>query len=157
MSENSKQTDDRPGATSRRTFLDILLGVTALAWLGSVIYPVFRFLLPPKQPALNLSSLNAGPLEAFEINSSKIIRFGRNPVILIREKSGKMKAFSAKCTHLDCNVQYKDDTEQIWCACHNGLYDLEGRNISGPPPRPLQRYTVSVVKDEIILSKSEGA
>ncbi|MCF7905120.1 MAG: Rieske (2Fe-2S) protein [Candidatus Marinimicrobia bacterium] len=156
MIENKENSNKDKATTSRRSFLDMALGVTALAWFGSVVYPVFRFLLPPKQPAIDLNSLNVGPLDEFKNNSSKIVRFGRAPVLLVREKSGKMKAFSAKCTHLDCNVQYKDDTEQIWCACHNGLYDLEGRNVSGPPPRPLQRYEVSVVNKNIIISRNEG-
>jgi Rieske Fe-S protein len=41
----------------------------------------------------------------------------------------------------------------IWCACHNGKYDLNGHNISGPPPRPLEEYRVIVQKDEIFISK----
>lgn len=157
MSEGNEQQDQNRLVTSRRSFLDILLGVSLVAWLGAVFYPVIKFLLPPKQPALDVNSLNVGPLAEFQLNSSKILRFGRHPVLLIRDKIGNLKAFSARCTHLDCNVQYKDDTEQIWCACHNGIYDMEGRNVSGPPPRPLQRYTVSVVDEKIVITRSEGA
>jgi Rieske Fe-S protein len=53
-------------------------------------------------------------------------------------------------------VQYKDDTKQIWCACHNGIYDLKGRNVSGPPPRSLDNYIVKVVNDEIIITTQAG-
>ena len=56
----------------------------------------------------------------------------------MRTPDGQFRAFSAVCTHLDCTVQYKADTSQIWCACHNGLYDLSGNVVSGPPPRPLE-------------------
>ncbi len=56
----------------------------------------------------------------------------------------------------NCIVQYKQDTKQIWCACHNGVYDLNGRNISGPPPKPLENYDVKVVKDEIIITTQAG-
>ena len=52
-------------------------------------------------------------------------------------RTGNYRALSATCTHLGCIVQYRSDLQEIWCACHNGLYDLNGRNISGPPPRPL--------------------
>ena len=65
-------------------------------------------------------------------------------------------ALAATCTHLDCIVQYREDTKQIWCACHNGVYDLNGRNISGPPPRPLKIFDVKVVKDEIIITTQTG-
>jgi Rieske Fe-S protein len=50
-------------------------------------------------------------------------------------------------------VQYRGDLKQIWCACHNGLYDLHGRNVSGPPPRPLDEYSVNVINDEILVSR----
>ena len=157
MNESTEQLDPKKKVTSRRSFLDMLLGASLIAWLGAVIYPVVRFLMPPKQPTIDVNSLSVGPLEEFSLNSSKILRFGRNPVLVIRDKVGDMKAFSARCTHLDCNVQYKNDTEQIWCACHNGFYDMEGRNVSGPPPRPLQRYVVSVIDEKIVITRSEGA
>jgi Rieske Fe-S protein len=51
-------------------------------------------------------------------------------------------------------VQYKDDTRQIWCACHNGIYDLNGHNVSGPPPRPLEEYVVNVAEGDIVVSRS---
>jgi len=51
-------------------------------------------------------------------------------------------------------VQYKADTSQIWCACHNGLYDLAGNVVSGPPPRPLERLTVNQRGDDIVVSRT---
>ena len=73
-------------------------------------------------------------------------------MILIQTEKGNFKAFYATCTHLDCIVQYKPDTNQILCACHNGIYDLKGRNVSGPPPKPLDELIVKIIKDEIIIS-----
>jgi Rieske Fe-S protein len=43
--------------------------------------------------------------------------------------------------------------QQIWCACHNGLYDINGQNISGPPPRPLDEFVVKIINNEITVSK----
>jgi Rieske Fe-S protein len=42
----------------------------------------------------------------------------------------------------------------MWCACHNGHFDLSGRNISGPPPRPLDSLTVNVQGDQIVVRKT---
>jgi cytochrome b6-f complex iron-sulfur subunit len=72
---------------------------------------------------------------------------------LLRTASGEFRAFEAVCTHLDCTVQFKKDLGVIWCACHNGKYDLNGRNISGPPPRPLNPYKVIVQGEEVFVSK----
>ena len=78
---------------------------------------------------------------------------GLGDVVLIRTADGQFRAFDAICTHLDCTVQYQPDTSQIWCACHNGHFDLTGRNVQGPPPRPLDAYDVNVRGEEIVVSK----
>ena len=137
----------------RRQFTNLILGGGLLGWLGSVLYPVIAYLKPPRVPEANVQTVKAGTAEDFPPNTAQIIKFGRQPVILIRTEGGEFRAFAATCTHLDCIVQYRGDLKQIWCACHNGLYDLRGRNVSGPPPRPLDEFTVNVVADEIMVSK----
>jgi Rieske Fe-S protein len=140
---------------NRRKFLNYIIGGGVLGWLGSVLYPLFSFLKPPPVAEANVNSIKAGSAADFPPNSARIVKFGRKPVILIRTDSNEFRAFAATCTHLDCIVQYRTDTKQIWCACHNGVYDVRGRNISGPPPRPLDVFSVNIVNDEIIISKSK--
>ena len=142
---------------SRRRFLDYLLGTGLLLWLASVLYPVARFLIPPKLAAADVTSVEAAKVDELAPNSFKIFRFGRKPVILVRQADGSYRALSARCTHLDCTVQYQPDTQQVWCACHNGRYDTDGRNISGPPPRPLERYEVVVKGDKVMVRKGDAA
>jgi len=138
---------------NRRRFLNLVLGGGLLGWLGSVFYPVLSYLIPPKNPEAKVNSIKAGLVDDFPADFGKILKFGRKPVILIKSSSGELKAFAATCTHLDCIVQYRKDTKQIWCACHNGIYDLKGRNIAGPPPKPLEEYSVNIVNSEIVVSK----
>jgi Rieske Fe-S protein len=137
--------------------VNLLLGGGLIGWLGSVLYPVIAYLNPPKIPEAGVQSVKAGLASDFAPNSGRIVKFGRRPVILIRTETGDFRAFSAVCTHLDCIVQYRTDLKQIWCACHNGLYDLRGRNVSGPPPRPLDEYTVKIVADEIHVTRQVDA
>ena len=137
----------------RRDFTKVLLAGGVLGWLGSVVYPLLSYLRPPKVPEANVQSVKAGSASSFAVNTAQIVKFGRKPVILVRDEAGEFHALAATCTHLDCIVQYRGDLKQIWCACHNGLYDLKGRNISGPPPRPLDEYVVNVVADEILVSR----
>ena len=63
----------------------------------------------------------------------------------------------AVCTHLGCTVQYRGDLHDVWCACHNGMYAVNGRNISGPPPRPLETYEVILKGDEIYVRGERNA
>lgn len=143
-------------ALNRRKFVNSLLGLGSIGGLMTIIYPALSFLKPPKSAKPKVNSVKAGVASNFPANSSKIIKFGRKPVILIKSEDNKFIALSATCTHLDCIVQYKQDTKQIWCACHNGIYDLNGRNVSGPPPRALENYIVKVVNDEIIITTQAG-
>jgi len=95
----------------------------------------------------------AAKTDELKPNSGKIFRFGSQPGILIETPQGEVRAFSGVCTHLSCTVQYRDDLQQIWCACHNGHYDLNGKNVSGPPPRPLTRYSVNIRGGDIVVSR----
>lgn len=144
---------ENPGQSNRRHFLKYVLGSATLAWIGSVMYPLVSFLKPPKQGEVEVSSVKAGKLSDLEKDCGIIVRFGNKPVILVRKADGELRAFSAVCSHLDCTVQYRKDMGLIWCACHNGRYDLTGRNVAGPPPRPLDEYKVIVQGEEIFISK----
>lgn len=140
--------------SSRRKFLNIVISGGLLGWLGSVLYPVISYLKPPKIAEATVNSIKAGLASEFPVNSAQIVKFGRKPLILIKKDDGEFLAFAATCTHLDCIVQYRTDTHQIWCACHNGIYDLRGLNVSGPPPRPLEEYVVNIVQDDIFISQN---
>ena len=142
-----------PHDNERRDFLKYFLGGGIVAWLLAILYPVLAYLKPPKQGEVEVTSVKAGKASAIEKDSGVIVRFGNKPVILVRNAAGEFRAFSATCTHLDCTVQYRKDMGLIWCACHNGRYDLNGRNVAGPPPRPLDEYRVVLQGDEILISK----
>ena len=149
----SASPDQAPPDAGRRSVLRYVLGAGLVAWLASILYPIFAYLRPPKQEEVDVSSVRVGKLAAIEKNSGTIVKFGTKPVILLRLPNGDLRALSAVCTHLDCTVQYRKDLGVIWCACHNGKYDTNGRNVSGPPPRPLDEYRVSVQGDEVFISK----
>lgn len=144
-----------PRRLTRKRFVDWVLGTSAGGLLAAVLYPVIRYVVPPDVAESAVSSVVV-PITPDEMpsNSGRIFRFGSKPGILIRTDSGELRAFSARCTHLDCTVQYRDDLHHIWCACHNGHYDQSGRNIEGPPPRPLTPYDVNVRGDQIVVSVS---
>ena len=141
------------GTISRRGFLNHLITTGGVALGAAIIYPIIRFLIPPELPEATPSSVVAADLDELPANSGKIFRFGDKAGILIRTPTGEFKAFSATCTHLSCTVQYRSDTTHIWCACHNGHYDLNGKNISGPPPRPLEEYNVFVREKAVMVTK----
>lgn len=132
---------------ARRRFLNWLLGTSAGALVAAIAFPVARFVSPPRIPEAETNQVEGGLTDDPEFldKGFKIIRFGADPVILIRVADGDYRAFTAICTHLNCIVDYRKDKQLIWCWCHNGIYDLTGRNIGGPPPRPLTPFAVHLV------------
>lgn len=141
----------------RRRIVELFLGGGLLASLASFIYPILRYLVPPAVADLGGDEVVAAKVGELKANSSKIFRFGNHPGLLLLDAKGDYRAMSATCTHLSCTVQYRSDLHEVWCACHNGLYDLNGRNVSGPPPRPLQAFQVHVRGDEIVVSRKREA
>jgi len=147
------QAKENPASPKRREFLDYLLGTSIGATLLAIFYPIVKFMIPPHVVESAENSVVAGNVKELAPNTGKIFKFGTKPGILVRTPAGELKAFSAVCTHLDCIVQYRPDTKQIWCACHNGQYNMSGQNVGGPPPRPLEEYVVNTRGDDIVVSK----
>ncbi|HET7784553.1 MAG TPA: Rieske (2Fe-2S) protein [Myxococcales bacterium] len=137
--------------TPRRTVLDVLLGAGVLGWLGSVIFPILRYLKPLGAQAQNGPiKLTAEEQAKLEKERSVIVRAGSARIIVLDVEKG-LTALSAKCTHEGCTVQYVPGESLIWCACHNGRFDFTGRVLSGPPPRPLAKYAAQREADGSVI------
>ena len=146
----------------RRDALNYLLGAGIGALGVATLYPMVRYMIPPLASGAGTSSVSAAKVGELQPNEGKIFKFGNAPGIIILKRGGdptsalSYAAFTAVCTHLNCTVQYRDDLEEIWCACHNGHFDLNGKVISGPPPSPLKEYRVAIKGDEIFVSSEEA-
>jgi cytochrome b6-f complex iron-sulfur subunit len=145
----------------RRQFLNWFLGTSFGALAVSVLYPIGRFISPPRIAEPGTAQIDAGTTgdPAFRDKAFKIVRFGSDPVIIVRAADDDYRAFAATCTHLDCIVGYQKEHSRLWCNCHGGAYDLTGRNIAGPPPRPLTPLKVNLVAKNdgtstIVVSKA---
>jgi Rieske Fe-S protein len=147
------EDSDERGVDRGRRLLNVILGGGVLGLLGSIFYPIVQFVIPPAQSEATQSNVVAAKVGELGPNEGKVFRFGSRPGLLVRLSTGEYRAFSAVCSHLQCTVQYRDDLSQIWCACHNGMFNLNGEVLSGPPPAPLEVYKVAIREDEVLVSK----
>ncbi len=108
---------------------------------------------PPAVPEATVNEVVAGKTQDLLPNSGKLVKFGSKPVLLIRVNETEWRAYTGICTHLNCTVQFQAASQQIWCACHNGFYDLNGKVVSGPPPRPLEEFAVRVRGNDLVISR----
>lgn len=137
----------------RRSVIDLFLGGSLMATVAAFLYPVVRYLLPPKRPIVSQDTVVAAKTGELAPNSAKVFRFGTAPAILVNTPEGKLVALTAVCTHLTCTVRFEAETETLFCPCHNGRFDLGGNVLSGPPPRPLETFAVTVSGSDIIVSR----
>lgn len=64
----------------------------------------------------------------------------QTPVFVINHGKGRFSIMDARCTHLGCPVSWSADEHRFLCPCHEGVFDAQGKVVSGPPPRPLDLY-----------------
>jgi len=138
---------------NRRKFTNFFFGGSLLATVAAFLYPVIRYILPPRQAEAVQNRVAAAKTGELTPNSSKIFKFGSRPGILISNQEGVLQAFSAVCTHLTCTVTFEPESGTLFCPCHNGRFDLTGNVISGPPPAPLESFVVDVVGEDVFVSK----
>ncbi len=154
---------------SRRWWLLRGLEGTVAATIAAFVYPMVRFLWPRAATSSGATEkvANFTPADLKAENGQWPARFTieflGKPCLVIRTADGEVRAFNAVCTHTDCTVEYRPDKGDIFCNCHNGVYDASGRNVAGPPPRPLEAYKVTLRKrqptdppgqEEIVVSHS---
>ena len=140
---------------TKREFINYILTGALMALAVTAAYSLSRYIMPPEGTETAVSSVVAGKMGALLPNSGKIFKFGDKPGLLINTAGGELLAFNAVCTHLNCTVQYDPQARYIWCPCHNGRFDLNGKVISGPPPRPLEQYKVNIRGEDIVVSKKD--
>jgi Rieske Fe-S protein len=134
---------------ARRNFVKFLVltslaFVAGQAWIGVKSLLRRREVAPAPRKVASLSALANGSAVTFRFPGED------DPCLLIRDRDGELRAYSQSCTHLSCAVVPEIDKGCLRCPCHEGFFDLRtGRNISGPPPRPLPVVELEVRGDEV--------
>jgi cytochrome b6-f complex iron-sulfur subunit len=140
--------DDRK-EVPRRDFLNVAVGGSAAALAVAGTYPVVRYLEPP--PGRSKGAVRVGELEKFPVGTVHTVLVDERPVLIIRT-ADEVRAFSALCTHLQCVVAYSPERKEIECPCHGGVYSMDGHNLAGPPPRPLDELSVTIDEGMVLVS-----
>lgn len=141
--------------TGRRDFLSKVL----TAWSALVVAPLMKGILdyvtPAVTPGSGKETIRVAGAEELALNSAKVFRVNKEPVIVVHTEGGQYKAFNARCTHLGCVVRYntEEGPPHFSCNCHGSQFDINGKNIAGPAPKPLTPYKVVVKESSILVAK----
>ena len=138
---------------TRRDFIKIGNRILVITGVGVLVSPVIAFFYPSNLQDTPAELMRVGKLEELPENEATLIKYGRFPTYVLNTPEG-LRAYSAVCTHFACIVKWNKEIGQFACPCHAGFYDpLDGHVISGPPPRPLTSFPVTVVDGVIYVGE----
>lgn len=149
---------------ARRGFLSTItwaIGALIAAGFGApaVAYVVGPALKPAQEgewvPIGSAGKVEIGTPTLFNVTVERktgwIVNQEKVAIYVLTPDGRDFIAMSNICTHLGCRVRWLADQGSFFCPCHNGVFDAQGAVVSGPPPRPLDRYEVKVDGGQILV------
>jgi len=128
---------------SRREFIT-KFGVFGALTIGFASFArnLYLFFTPRKKNKTYHKYL-VGKVDEIPIGKAKEIMIQKKPVFVVHLEN-EFKVFSGICTHLGCIVKWEENKNRFYCPCHKGIFDKTGKVIGGPPPAPLDEFTVEL-------------
>jgi len=157
---------DEPEQIKRRGFLSV--ATWSIGGLISLMMgiPAIAYILGPalskekSQSWMRLGSINKvelGTPTLFKVSLTRqtgwLVEEDKIGVYVLSDNGRDFIAMSNICTHLGCRVRWIADQQIFLSPCHFGVFDREGKVISGPPPRPLDRYEVKIENDQLWIGQ----
>jgi len=146
------------------TVASIVTFITAAVGLPTLAYIIY----PATQTQESDAWIPLGPLANYPVGQPTLFNFTRTKVngwektvnsygaYVVRYTETTQKVFSNTCTHLSCRVNWRDDETDFHCPCHDGVFNIDGKVVSGPPPRPLDEYENKVEDGNLFIHFVEG-
>lgn len=138
---------------TRRKFLNTLFGGWLAAFASGSVYAVGKFAFPTLGKEPDFVVLKAADYLDIPLNSVKLFAWGGKPGIFLKHADGTILTLKGVCSHMECNVVYRPEEKKFFCACHKGWFDQNGKNIAGPPPKPLEIFVHTVEDDKLIVAR----
>lgn len=155
-------TDDKN--LSRRDFVKAATAIIG-GFIGAVIaIPAIGYLI---SPALRNDDddvwINLGPLDKYPLGIPNLFEFTRTKVngwertgmsygvFVVRQDKKNVRVFSNICTHLGCHISWHSNIQNYVSPCHDGHFDILGKVVSGPPPRPLDEFHTKIENGNVFI------
>lgn len=155
---------EREGASRRHFFVGAIYGLWALI-AGALSIPALIYLLFPPKARKTDEWVAAGDISHLTPNLPTEIAFRHNRVDgwkvtsekstawVVKDTSNQVTAFGPQCTHLGCAVHWDDTKNEFLCPCHNSVFDVNGKVLAGPAPRPLERYETRLDGNKLMIGR----
>lgn len=161
----NERFDGYPGdRVNRRDFMKAMIGGIGGLIGAAIGIPAVDYLVSPalqkdeESEWVNLGTLDrypAGIPQLFQFTRTRINGWERTGVgygvFVLREDGENVRVFSNICTHLGCHINWHPDIKHYVSPCHDGHFDIVGKNISGPPPRPLDEFVTKIEDGKLFI------
>ena len=149
---------------SRRGFLSAAIGAVGGLIAFVVAIPGISYFISPAAKVKSQEKwVPLGPVDVLELGVPQPFQYVRKlqdgwvksssteVAFVLEKEDGTISTFSNVCTHLNCRVSWHENVQEFVCPCHNGRFDRDGNVLSGPPPRPLDRFENRVENGQVYI------
>ena len=153
-----------PNELSRRNFMQTAIwGIGGLIGIGLGVSAVAYVVGPSLKGQQTQTWVRLGPTSKVELGIPTLFTFTietqtgwiasteKSSVYVLSTDGRTYIAMSNICTHLGCHIRWIVEQDQFFCPCHNGVFDISGNVVAGPPPRPLDHYDVKVENGQLYV------
>ncbi len=159
----------RSPAMDRRSFVKIISSALGSLMAAVVGLPAIQYFISPSLGKEEEDEwISLGPLENYPLDTPTQFNFSLNKVngweksshsygvFVLREEGKGVVVYSDVCTHLSCRLNWIPEEEEYLCPCHAARFDKHGNLISGPPPRPMDRFETKLDEGQLFIHLKEG-
>jgi Rieske Fe-S protein len=156
-------TQEPSGDYTRRDFLGYLAGLGFILVAVLTAIPLVGMAIAPALKKRKEMWVDVGPTSDVPTNTPKrvdityqssdgwMLKRVRDAAYVVTHNGADFVVLSNICTHLGCRVQWEDGRKGYYCPCHNALFSIDGKVISGPPPRPLDQIAHKIEGGRILV------
>jgi menaquinol-cytochrome c reductase iron-sulfur subunit len=155
--------ESNPAEITRRRFLSWAIGVIGTFIGAALTIPILGYAISPALRRQGQNWADAGPESSLRNGEPVRVEYliehkdgwidtaERKSAWVIRSADGSLLTFDPRCTHLGCPYSWDTTTKRFFCPCHNGVFAADGSVVSGPPPRPLDRFQARVQNGRVMI------
>jgi menaquinol-cytochrome c reductase iron-sulfur subunit len=167
MSDHFRTATDAsetPGYTRRSWHLAAIYVLGAIMGLALAIPTILYLFIPPRQrrrsqwiDAGDVSQLTPGSPVEMSFQESRIdgwrVITEKKTAWVVKQANNQVVAFGPQCTHLGCAYHWDQGLKEFVCPCHASYFSIEGQVLSGPAPRPLDRYVTRIENNRLQIGQ----
>lgn len=131
----------------------------AVPLIGYLISPAFKRRAQTWVDVAAVNDLSIGTPKQLEyvatVQDGYLETKMQKAVWAVKKADGQVTVFSPMCTHLGCGYHWDGGEQKFKCPCHGSVYDISGRVLAGPAPRPLDALPSKVDNGRLLVMYKE--